>query len=426
MSEKPNIVFIFSDQQRADTINSEVTPNLTELARDGADFTNVYTCQPVCGPARACLQTGMYATKNGCIENGIPMRETDVHIADLFNAAGYDTAYIGKWHLASRGMQYKQKGVPENLRGGYKYWLAADLLEFSSNGSRGVLWDNDCREVKFEGVRADSMTDFALDYLRDRRDKPFFLFISYLEPHHQNTSFRFECPPGYEKQFENYPIPEDLNGLRGNYKRNYADYLGCCKSLDENVKRIVDELKSSGLYENTLIVYTSDHGCHFMTRNLEYKRSCHEGSVHIPLIVSGGAYKDMGRTDRLVSLIDLPPTLLTAAGIDVPENFDGIALQSGKERDCVFAQISESHNGRCVITKQYTYSISSGDDYSTDNYKDDYLYDRKKDKGERHNLINSRRYAEVKEEMRKLLVREMKKAGERAPVIKKRYFRRNI
>ena len=155
MSEKPNIVFIFSDQQRADTINSEVTPNLTELARDGADFTNVYTCQPVCGPARACLQTGMYATKNGCIENGIPMRETDVHIADLFNAAGYDTAYIGKWHLASRGMQYKKNGVPENLRGGYKYWLAADLLEFSSNGSRGVLWDNDCSEVKFEGVRAD-------------------------------------------------------------------------------------------------------------------------------------------------------------------------------------------------------------------------------------------------------------------------------
>ena len=134
------------------------------------------------------------------------------------------------------------------------------------------------------------------------------------------------------------------------------------------MKRIVDELKSSGLYENTLIVYTSDHGCHFMTRNLEYKRSCHEGSTHIPLIVSGGAYKDMGRTDRLVSLIDLPPTLLTAAGIDVPENFDGIALQSGTERDCVFAQISESHNGRCVITEKYTYSISSGLNYSTDKY----------------------------------------------------------
>ena len=122
----------------------------------------------------------MYATKNGCIENGIPMRETDVHIADLFNAAGYDTAYIGKWHLASRGTQYKKKGVPENLRGGYKYWLAADLLEFSYNGSSGVMWDNDGREVKFEGVRADSMTDFALDYLPGVRDNPFFLFLAYL------------------------------------------------------------------------------------------------------------------------------------------------------------------------------------------------------------------------------------------------------
>ena len=155
MSEKPNIIFIFSDQQRADTITPAITPNLLELARDGADFTEAYTCQPVCGPARACLQTGMYATRNGCIENGIPMRETDTHLADLFNDAGYDTAYIGKWHLASEGMQYRDVGVPENLRGGYKYWLAADLLEYSSTGSYGTLWDNDCKEVKFEGVRAE-------------------------------------------------------------------------------------------------------------------------------------------------------------------------------------------------------------------------------------------------------------------------------
>ena len=428
MSEKrPDIIFIFSDQQRADTITPEVTPNLLDLAKDGENFSNVYTCQPVCGPARACLQTGMYATKNGCIENGIPMRETDTHLADLFNDAGYDTAYIGKWHLASKGLQYSKKGVPENLRGGYKYWLAADLLEFSSTGDHGTLWDNDCNKVKFEGVRVEKMTDFALDYLRKEHDRPYFLFLSYLEPHHQNTSFRFECPPGYDKQYENMPIPEDVDGLRGNYKRNYADYLGCCKVLDENVKRIVDELKSLGRYDNTLIIYTSDHGCHFMTRNMEYKRSCHEGSTHIPLIVSGGAFKkDMGESDRLVSLIDLPPTLLTAAGIDVPENFDGVPLQSTERRDCVFAQISESHNGRCVITKQYTYSISSGMNYHTDNYKDDYLYDRCADKGERHNLINSHCAAHIKEELREMLVREMTKAGENAPVIKRRIFKGNI
>lgn len=426
MSEKPNIVFIFSDQQRADTITPEVTPNLLELAKEGANYTNVYTCQPVCGPARACLQTGMYATKNGCIENGIPMRETDTHLADLFNGAGYDTAYIGKWHLASKGLQYRKKGVPQNLRGGYKYWLAADLLEFSSTGSGGRLWDNDCNEVRFEGVRADKMTDFALDYLRMEHDKPFFLFLSFLEPHHQNTSFRFECPPGYDEQFKDYPIPVDLKGLRGNYNRNYADYLGCCKSLDENVKRIVDELKAQGKYDNTLIIYTSDHGCHFMTRNMEYKRSCHEGSTHIPLIMAGGAFRDDGDKHRLISLIDLPPTMLAAAGIAVPSNFDGVPMQSGAERDCVFAQISESHNGRCVITKDYTYSISSGHNYSTDVYKDDYLYNRSKDKGERHNLINCPSAVKEKEHLRELLVREMTKAGENAPTIRRRLFKGNI
>ena len=196
MQKKPDIIFIFSDQQRADTINERVTPNLATYAQEGDIFDSAYTCQPVCGPARACLQTGVYPNKNGCITNGVPMRKEDVHLADAFNAGGYETAYIGKWHLASKGLQYRNKGVPEELRGGYKYWLAADLLEFSSNGSGGVLWDNDCKEVRFDGIRADRMTDFAIDYINSPHEKPYFLFLSYLEPHHQNTSGRFECPKG--------------------------------------------------------------------------------------------------------------------------------------------------------------------------------------------------------------------------------------
>ena len=118
--------------------------------------------------------------------------------------------------------------------------------------------------------------------------------------------------------------------------------------------------------------------------------------------------------------------MLAAAGIAVPSNFDGVPMQSGAERDCVFAQISESHNGRCVITKDYTYSISSGHNYSTDVYKDDYLYNRSKDKGERHNLINCPSAVKEKEHLRELLVREMTKAGENAPTIKRRLFKGNI
>lgn len=423
---RPDIIFIFSDQQRADTVSPKITPELCKMAEEGAKFSSAYTCQPVCGPARACLQTGVYATQNGCVTNGIPMDDRGAHLADLFAAAGYETAYIGKWHLASRGLEYRDKGVPKKLRGGYEYWLAADLLEFSSNGEGGVLWDGEGNEVRFDGVRADKMTDLALEYLKKPKERPVFLFLSFLEPHHQNTSGRFECPQGYAERFRDFPVPGDLLGLKGNYRENYADYLGCCKVLDENVGKIVRFLKESGRYEKTLIVYCSDHGCHFMTRNDEYKRSCHQGSVHIPLIFGGGAFEDMGDTSRLVSLIDLPPTLLKAAGIDVPESFSGIALQDKSERDCVFVQISESHNGRCVITDRYTYSVSSGTNYCPRAYRDDYLYDRKTDEFERRNLINSPAAAEIKEKLRALLAREMIKSGEKAPVFKRRLIKGNI
>lgn len=98
---RPNIIFYFSDQQRWDTVNEEATPNLMQLAREGIQFENSYTCQPVCGPARACLQTGMYATQCGCYWNGVPLPQTIRPMAEYFNEAGYETAYVGKWHLAS-------------------------------------------------------------------------------------------------------------------------------------------------------------------------------------------------------------------------------------------------------------------------------------------------------------------------------------
>ena len=101
MSERKNIIFYFSDQQRWDTVNDQVTPNLMALAEEGVKFERSFTCQPVCGPARACLQTGVNATQNGCFKNGIALPRDIKPLAEYFNEAGYDTAYIGKWHLAS-------------------------------------------------------------------------------------------------------------------------------------------------------------------------------------------------------------------------------------------------------------------------------------------------------------------------------------
>ena len=122
---KPNIIFYFSDQQRWDTLNETLMPNVWELGEEGLLFENSYTCQPVCGPARACLQTGQYATENQCYWNGIALEEDVKTMADYFNENGYDTAYIGKWHLASdrypgKGVHCEKTAVPKGRQGNYK------------------------------------------------------------------------------------------------------------------------------------------------------------------------------------------------------------------------------------------------------------------------------------------------------------------
>lgn len=430
---KTNIIFYFSDQQRHDTLNETVTPNLMDLADEGILFENSYTCQPVCGPARACLQTGVYATQNKCYWNGIPIPDNIKPLAQYFNEAGYETAYIGKWHLASDriagiGFHCEKTAVPENKRGGYKdYWMASDVLEFTSHGYDGYVFDGDNNKVEFKGYRADCINDFALDYLdKKTSDKPFFMFISQLEPHHQNDRHRYEGPTETVPKFKDYPLPDDLTFLDGDYKKMYPDYIAAINRIDENVGRLIEKLKEKGLYDNTVIIYTSDHGSHFKTRNLEYKRSCHDSAIHTPLIISGGIFKGGKTDDRLVSLIDLPPTLLQIAGIDIPESFMGKSLvdeiTSGEERDCVFLQISESQCGRAIRTKKYKYSVrapfpSGNAIHSSPVYFEDYLYDLEKDPIEKYNLIKDPEYKQIREALKEMLIREMVNAGEKKPKI---------
>lgn len=430
---RPNIIFCFSDQQRWDTLNEEVMPNVYSLGNDGVVFSDFYTCQPVCGPARACLQTGQYATQNRCYVNAVPLAEDCLTLAHHFNAHGYDTAYIGKWHLASDrfpgiGVHCEKTAVPVSRQGGYKYWRAADVLEFTSHGYDGYVFDENLNRIDFKGYRADCINDFALEYIENHSgDKPFFMFISQLEPHHQNDRKHFEGPVDAVDRYRDYPLPEDLTFLEGDYKEEYPDYIAAINRLDYNMGRLVDKLREKGMYENTVIIYTSDHGCHFRTRNEEYKRSCHDASIHIPLVFGGGAVKKEGIKDCLQSLIDIPPTLLSLAGIPVPDSYSGNLIPvnglSAPERDCVFVQISESHIGRCVRTKDWKYSArargSGWYKYKAVNYYDDYLYDLKNDPYEKNNLVNNSEYDEILMTMRELLSREMEKAGEKKPVFRK-------
>ena len=379
---KPNILFVFSDQQRWDTVGCygqplDVTPNLDRMAEEGVRFSQAFTCQPVCGPARACIQTGKYATETGCFRNGIALPLGETTIAHYLSDLGYEVGYIGKWHLASTNglgqadIDYRTRPVPPEPRGGYDdYWLASDVLEFTSHSYDGHMFDADMREVTFPRgrYRVDAHTDWVLEYLRTRAgQKPFFLFVSYIEPHHQNDHNRYEGPEGSKERFKDFAVPGDLADTGGDWRENYPDYLGCIHSLDANLGRILDELERLGIADNTLVVYTSDHGSHFRTRNAEYKRSCHEASIHIPLIARGPGFRGGRVIHELASLIDIPPTLLASGTGYPPATMCGRPLQellSGQAVDWpreVFVQISESQVGRAIRTKRWKYAVSAPD-----------------------------------------------------------------
>lgn len=423
---KKNIIFYFTDQQRWDTFNEDIMPNLMSLAMEGVTFDNCFTCQPVCGPARACLQSGMYATETGCFKNDIALPEETHTLADCFNSAGYETAYIGKWHLASdKDNDHKKTPIPKERLGGYQYFRGADVLEFTSDSKGGYVFDEKGNQIDFEGYRADCINDFALEYIDNySSENPFFMFISQLEPHHQNSSRHFEGYPDTVEYFRDYPIPEELTYFRGNYEKEYADYLSAVNRLDYNLGRLVEKLKEKGIYEDTVIVFTSDHGCHFRTRNAEYKRSCHDSSTHIPLVIRGGEYIGGLIDRRLVSLIDLPATVLSMAGITAPGNFKGIDLAGEKKRDEVYIQISESQCARAIRTEQYLYSVSvpgyiaGMSAKSSPVYTEEYLYDIENDPMQLHNLIRNPEYKIVRSALKKVLLEQMKYAeGAKAVIL---------
>ena len=397
--ERPNVVVSFTDQQRWDSTGLggnplDLTPNFDRVARAGTHVARSFTCQPVCAPARSSLQTGLYATNTSVWRNGFALDPALPTLATHFNEAGYATGYIGKWHLANEGP------VRAAQRGGYDYWLGSNALEFTSDAYDTRMYDGDNQSVKLPGYRADAQTDAAIRFVdeRAREERPFFLFLSYLEPHHQNHRDDYPAPDGYRERYAGRWTPPELAALGGTAQRDLGGYWGMVKRLDEAFGRPLDSLKSLGLRDNTIILCTSDHGCHVKTRNAEYKRSCHEASIRVPTALSGPGFDGGGKVRELVSLIDLPPTVLDAAGLPVPAAMQGrsiLPLLRGERDDWpgeVFVQISESQVGRAVRTQRWKYSVvapdcDGGEVASADHYVEDFLYDLEADPYELTNLI---------------------------------------
>lgn len=425
---RPNVIVFFTDQQRWDTTGLhgnplDLTPNFDRMARRGTHFAHAFTPQPVCGPARAAFQTGRYATETGCWRNGIPLPATEQTMAHHFNDAGYATGYIGKWHLGT-GVG----AVAESERGGYRHWLAANAVEMVSDAYDAVLFDGDNAPVKLPGYRVDALTDAAIRYVDAHKDVPFYLFLSFLEPHHQNHRDDYPAPHGYAERYMGRYTPPDLQALGGSAAQHLPGYFGMVKRLDEALGRLLDALVSLDLDENTIVLFTSDHGCHFKTRNAEYKRSCHDGSLRVPAAAQGPGFDGGGRVPHLVTLLDFTASLLDAARIPVPAAMQGRSVlpllrhEAADWPEEVFAQISESQVGRCVRTRRWKYSAVAPEkdgrtDASSDRYTEEFLYDLLADPYELTNLIGHASHAEVSAIMRARLVRRMVAAGEDAPEI---------
>lgn len=451
-AKRPNILLVISDQYRWDFICGygrnpmNFTPNLDAMLRRGTAFENAFTNQPLCSPARSCLLTGQYATKTGVWKLGFGLKPGTTTLATLLRAQGYTTNYIGKWHLAPnvRSDPATHGFVAPEYRGGFDdLWQASNELELTSHAYQGTLWDGAGNLMKFDGIyRVDYLTDLAVKFLQQKQDKPFFLVLSQLEPHQQNDLNGFSPPKGYDEKFRNPYIPPDLRPLPGDWPYQSANYYGDCKSIDESMGKIFQTLREQNLEDNTIVIFLSDHGCHFRTRNAEYKRSPHESSIHIPLIIQGPGFNNSLKISEMVSLVDITPTLLSVLGLPVPASMQGtnfLPLVSDPAaraawRNEVFVQISESQTARAIRTPEWTYvALAPDTDTRTDSgsmaYRDYQLYNNFADPAQIINLAGrsdppglvhyagNRSMRQITDELRERLLARMEEAGEPRPKI---------
>ncbi|NND32423.1 MAG: sulfatase-like hydrolase/transferase [Saprospiraceae bacterium] len=451
----PNVLLIFTDQQHVNMMSAAgnpylQTPNMDRLAARGVLFRQSYCTSPVCGPARSSIITGRMPHETGVEWNGDSIRQGIKNAGEIFRAAGYETIWGGKWHLPE-SYPLSEGSRQKTIRG-------FDLLPFASNGERWML-----------GSETDPpLTEAVVDYLsQDDREKPFFLAVSYHNPHDicfyarkdgwvseedslleiRYYDFEYKLPdivathPGKLEDLPplpvNHPVddnePAFLSDKRKKHKEyglethlaneefgdlEWQGYLNAYHKLTEMVDyeigQVLDALEGSGLDDNTIIIFTSDHGDGAAAHKWSAKLSLYQESATVPLIISWPGKIPQGRIDEdhLVSQIDILPTLCEYAGIDQDHEFTGKSLDpilsdpESSWRDYLVVELADfkpdqSRKGRMVRTDQFKYNVfSSGD-------RNEQLFDLKNDPGETRNLAYDPDYLPFLKQHRILLRRWM-------------------
>jgi arylsulfatase A-like enzyme len=364
MSRPPNLLFIFTDEQRFDTLacygNAWLEmPNLNRLAERSYVFEEAYCAQPVCTPSRGSILTGLYPHAHGAVFNNVDLREDVKTLAEHLPVGAYDTGYFGKWHLgdeifAQHGFErwesiedeYRPWYTPKRDRGEhctYYQWLRGKGLR-PGNGDHFTR--SEATRLPEKYGKPAFLGEKVSEFLLEPREKPFVAYVNFLEPH-----MPFFGPRDAQYNPKAIPLPENYDALPGpeqplrvrqifqkcheegeeggplrneaDWRRLRARYHGLCSLVDTHVGRILEALEASGQADNTLVVFTSDHGDQMGSHQLYGKSVQYQESIRIPLLVRLPGQREARRVRGPTSQVDLAPTLLEALGQPVPDGLHG-------------------------------------------------------------------------------------------------------
>jgi len=341
MTKRPNLLFVLTDQLRASSLplfgeRQIATPSIDRLAAEGLLLTSALSTCPVCTPARAMLVTGRHPQTTGHLINSVRTRHSEISIADTFARAGYRTGWIGKWHLhtgvwpAIDRMPQHPDWVPEGRdRLGFDYWRAYNqhMVYFD-----GFVQGDDWNYERWEGYETEGLLKYAFEFMGtpSAGDAPFCLFLSPHQPHY--TPFEFAPERFYEALPAELVLPANVPpAMLDEARVMYRHYLAMILALDEMVARLDAFLHARGLAEDTIVVFTSDHGSEGGAHGVKpwMKKHAHEESLHIPAIVRyPRRVPACARSDAMTTMVDFFPSLATLCGIPVPRSVEGRDLSA--------------------------------------------------------------------------------------------------
>jgi len=417
---KPNVVIVLTDQWRAQAFGhagdpNVRTPNIDALAARSITFENAVSVCPVCTPHRASLLTGRFPTSTGMFLNDLYLPAEELCMAEIFAVAGYDTAYIGKWHLDGHG---RDSYIPPERRQGFDYWKALECTH-DYNESYYYAGDDDTK-LRWDGYDVYAQTRDGQQYIRTHAggERPFLLFMGYGGPHfpHDNAPDELKAfyPPDSIELRPN--VPEEWREMA---RKELQGYYAHCTAIDSCVGRLYETLEEVGLAGNTIFVFTSDHGDMFGSQGKRPKRKQlpWDESVRAPFLCRYPVIHEGARTVEVpLNTPEILPSLLSLAGIAIPDAIEGEDLsrlfrgEGGEEsRAALFMSIApfnapDTKAFRGVRTSCHTYVRDSDGPWL--------LYDNREDPYQMRNLIGDPDHAEIQAALEAELGRQLARNGD--------------